>query len=111
MLTATAASLPFIHISVNVKSFAFIRPVTEVSLIRAPSNGRIVEVIIRENQPVQKDEVLFVIESDVLNQKEVAFVIRMEDAESVNYDLRRLTTSTETLAARRLNNLGYQRLT
>lgn len=108
LLTTTATSLPFIYISVNVKSFALIRPVTEVSLIRSPSNGRIVEVAIRENQPVQKDEVLFMIESDVLNEREAALIARWEDTERMIHDLRHLTTGSEWFLADSLVTLFYR---
>lgn len=108
VLSITVASLPVIRVSINVKSFALIRPSTEVSIIRAPANGLIVEVAIRENQPSQKNEVLFVIESEVLNEKERALVMRMDDTENIVQDLKHLSTSKEPIVADSLLTLFYR---
>lgn len=108
LLTAIGASLPIIRVSVNAKSFALIRPVTELSIIRSPANGRIVEVVPRENETVQKSEVMFVIESDVLNEREAALVPQMEDAERMIHDLKHLTTSIEPHPTDSLSTIFYR---
>jgi multidrug resistance efflux pump len=109
LLFTILSSLFIISISVNVKSYAFVRATTEVSIIRAPANGRIVDVVPRENETVQKSEVMFVIESDVLNEKEAALIGRMEDAERMIHDLKHLTTTgSEVFFADSLVTLFYR---
>lgn len=107
-LCIAIVSLYFISITVSVNSLSIVRPTTEVSIIRTPANGRIMEIAIRENQPVQKDEMLFVIESEMLNEKEGAFVIRMEDAERMIHDLKHLTTSIEPHPTDSLSTIFYR---
>lgn len=101
-------SLNFLSISISANSSAIVRPTIEVSIIRSPANGRIVEVIPRENATVQKDEVMVVVESDVLNEREAGLVTQMEDVERMIRDLLHLTTSTEPLRADSLATIFFR---
>ena len=96
------------EIRINVKSLAFIGPVTEVSLIQSPSNGRILEVLTREKEAVQKDKVMFVIESEMLNEKQRDLVVRMDDTENMIQDLKHLSTSKKPLQADSLVTAFYR---
>ncbi len=54
-LFALVISLPFVTISINVKSSALIRLSSEVSAIQSLVNGRVKEIFIIENQPFKKE--------------------------------------------------------
>lgn len=66
VLIISLLSLPFAFVSVNIKSSAIIRPATEINTIRSLINGRVKESFITENQQVKKGQILYVIESDLL---------------------------------------------
>lgn len=96
-LTAAFLSLPFINVSINIKSLALIRPSTEVSMIRSLVNGRIKESYIQENKAVRQGDVLFTIESDLLTEKEKYLQTKAVDAQNLIKDLHTLLKTESTL--------------
>src|SRR6266571_1102180 len=63
-------SLPFLKTDVSVRSSALIRPASEVNIIRSISSGRVKEVYLIENKKVKEGDLLYVIESETLNEQE-----------------------------------------
>ena len=61
----------FLTIDINISSPGFIRPAAEITPIRALVSGRIKELSIHENKLVHKGDVLYSIESDVYDSKEI----------------------------------------
>ena len=82
--------LPFVSTSIHVKSTALIRPSAEVSAIRSLVNGRVKETFIVENQSVQKGNILYVIESDAINEKEKYMQLKIVEIQGFMNDLRKL---------------------
>lgn len=72
--------LPFIAVSITATSPALIRPTTEISMIKSPSSGRIKESFIQENQQINKGDILYTIESEIINEKEKLLHVKKEDA-------------------------------
>ena len=105
---ALVVSLPWILVSVNVKSFALIRPATEISPIRSLVNGRIKQSFVRENQLVKKGDVLYVIESDLLQGREKLLLLKIE--ENVELQQTIYTIALLCLAQMQLCNLNMQHL-
>lgn len=97
LLTGVVISMPFTHISISVKSPALIRPATEISPVRSLVSGRLKESFIRENQSVTKDDILYVIESDVLSEKEKNLISKIEDTKRHLFDLQNLLTLVSPL--------------
>lgn len=64
------AALPYLKTDVSVRSSALIRPASEVNTIRSIASGRVKEVFISENQKVKAGGLLYVIESETLNEQE-----------------------------------------
>lgn len=77
---AALASLPFLKTNISIRSAALIRPATETSMIRSPVNGRLKESFVAENKAVNKGEVLFVVESEVMKEKEKLLTAKTEEA-------------------------------
>ncbi len=83
----------FVSISISKQASALIRPATEVSTIRSLVNGRIKESFIKENQFVKKGDLLCLIESELLIEKEKFLTNKKQDAENFISDLHLLTST------------------
>ncbi len=88
--------LPFLKINISVHSSALIRPTTEISVIRSLVNGRVKESFITENQSVQKGDVLYVIESEPLIERERFSLAKKQDVEYFIHDLNSLIHLSNT---------------
>ena len=91
---AIACCLPFFKISISVKSSALIRPSSEISSIRSLVNGRLKQSFIAENKSVAKGETLYVIESEVLSEREQLLVSKIEDIKLFITDFKNLLGKT-----------------
>ena len=90
VLLSLFISLPFVTTSIHVKSSAFIRPATEISPIRTLVSGRIKESFISENQLIRKGEILYVVESELINEKEKYLAAKAEETLAFTNDLKNL---------------------
>ena len=64
------AALPYLKTDVSARSSALIRPSSEVNTIRSIASGRLKEVYLAENKKVKEGDLLYVIESETLNEQE-----------------------------------------
>ncbi len=69
----------FLLVPISVTSSAVIRPVSEISQIHSLTNGRIKEAYVRENQIVKKGEILYLIGSDVHEEREKLLSQKKQD--------------------------------
>lgn len=97
-LFAIVATLPFITTSVNIKSFALIRPSSEISTIRSLVNGRVKDAFIVENQTIQKGNILYVIESEMINEKEKYLQLKVLEMQNFIDDLRKLISPASVIS-------------
>jgi HlyD family secretion protein len=103
--------LPLISIDISVHTSALIRPQSEISMIRSLVNGRVRESFVSENQPVQKGTVLYIIESNILDEKEKYLVNRKGEVNRFRNDLHlliRYIASAETQFKTNLQTSYYQ---
>lgn len=89
-LLVIGCCLPLFTISISVKSPALIRPTSEISVIRSLINGRIRQSFITENKSVVKGETLYVIESEVLAERQKLLTSKIEDIKLFVSDFRNL---------------------
>jgi len=91
--------LPFISVSVSVKSHGIIRPTAELSVVQSFVNGTVSGVHISENVFVNKGDILFTLEAPILAEKERNLVAKIEEINNLIADLRLLTNdqSAKTL--------------
>ncbi len=69
---------------------ALIRPTSEISAIRSLVNGRVKQSFITENKPVVKGETLYVIESEVMTEREKLLISKIEDIKLFIADFKNL---------------------
>lgn len=97
----------FCSVSVTIKSPGVIRPATNVGSIRSLVNGRIKQTYATENGLMRKGEVLYVIESDILEQREQHLRAIMTETEQLTDDLQNLV-SMKSLAPKLTTPLFQQ---
>lgn len=83
-------SLFFIRVSVNVTGGGILRPVVERNVLKSPVNGRLERVLIAENQRVAAGDVLFTLQTDILETQEVAAEERQREVSRRMRDLAQL---------------------
>jgi membrane fusion protein, peptide pheromone/bacteriocin exporter len=83
-------SLPIVTIPISVKSPALIRPTSEISAIRSLVNGRIKQSFIIENKAVKKDETLYMIESEVMTERETLLFSKIDEIKLFVSDFKNL---------------------
>ena len=82
--------LPFLFVSVSVKSPGLLRATTEVNYIKATSPGLVREVLIKENSMVRKGQLLFAVQSPTVEEKERYLKGKMEEVDRFLHDVRQL---------------------
>lgn len=80
-------ALPFIRVAITIRSSALIRPAAEITPIRSLVSGRVKESFISENLPVKKGDILYTIESEVIDEKEKYLHTRTGELTSFTHDL------------------------
>jgi len=83
----------FITLDINISSPGFIRPAAEITSIRALVSGRIKELSIHENMLVHAGDILYSIETDAYDSKEIYLAERREELKHFIHDLEVLTSS------------------
>lgn len=89
-LVLLLGALPFLLIDVSVKSTGTLKAASEITYIKAISPGFVSLVSIRENDLVQAGQLLFAVQSPVLNEKEKYLKTKTNDVISFLQDLRKL---------------------
>lgn len=92
LVTGTVILSFFCSVSVTIKSPGVIRPATEVGSIRSLVNGRIKQTHATENGLMRKGEVLYVIDSDILEQREQHLRTKVTEIEYLINDLQKLVS-------------------
>lgn len=85
MLTVT---VPFLSIDIHTSAPSVIRPAAEVSVIRAPVGGIVDSILIQDNEPVKKNQLLFIINHSALDLAMASVGDQMAETKRVVQDLR-----------------------
>jgi len=109
-LLAGVVALPFLFIDVSVKSSGLLRAATELNTLKAISSGVVQKVYITENSVVQKGQLLFEVQSPVLEEKEKYLIGKVSEIKLFLNDLIELTSSKiiDTQQSINLNTPLYQ---
>ncbi|GGF29785.1 HlyD family secretion protein [Echinicola rosea] len=83
-------SLFFIKVDVSVKGLGILKSETPRTTVRSLVSGQIDEVFVKENDKVSKGELLFTIQSSILNEKNRLYDSQIGDLEAKMGDLRKL---------------------
>ncbi|MBX2897308.1 MAG: hypothetical protein KF763_17825 [Cyclobacteriaceae bacterium] len=84
----------YISIPISIQSSALIRPSSEISLIRPLLNGRLKTSVVKENQIIEKGEILYTLESDLQQEREKLLLLKKQDVEFFILDLKNLLGNT-----------------
>lgn len=82
--------LPFTYVQVSVRSSGLLRSATEVSLLKSLVNGKVKEVMAKENSEVQAGQLLFVLELPAQEEKEKYLMTRIKEITFFTKDLSHL---------------------
>jgi len=111
VLLLALAMLPFIYVDISVKCGAIIRPSAERGTIRSLVNGRIKKSLVTENLLVHKGDVLFTVESNVIDEKQHYLESRLHELTNFKNDLHILIaslTDATSLKTQKLKTSLYQ---
>ena len=84
-------SLFFIRVPVNITGGGTLRPVVERNTIKSPVSGKLDEVLIKENQRVVAGDVLFTLQTDLLENQQGVTDQRQREVSRRMQDLTQLT--------------------
>ncbi|QNL51725.1 HlyD family efflux transporter periplasmic adaptor subunit [Olivibacter sp. SDN3] len=88
---AAVVSLFFIRVNISVNGNGILTSVNERNMVKAPASGRINKVYVRLNQPIKAGEILFSIQSDILEEQAGYLSKRREEIHQRIKDLEKLT--------------------
>src|SRR3546814_19322750 len=80
----------FIKVEISVKSAGIFRAETGRNVVKASVPGTVDSVFIRENKYVEAGQILFTIESDILDERTGMITMRQEDIGQQVADLQKL---------------------
>lgn len=103
-------AMPYLKTDVSVRSSALIRPASEVNVIRCISSGKIRETYAGENKKVKAGELLYVIDSETLNEQEDFFQEKISIKKSLAEDVELVIEASKTPLATKpiFNNAIYR---
>ncbi len=105
-LTMLIGSLHFITVEISTAAPAIIRPTAEVSIIRSPFTGRVLESHATENARVNRGALLYLIDCDQLRGKSSACRARIEQEQKSLEDVRKVLK--ESLALQPIADSKFQ---
>jgi HlyD family secretion protein len=86
-LIAGVGLLPFLYVDVSVKSFGSLRAATQLSILKAASSGFVKTIYAGENMEVRKGQLLFEVQSPLLEEKERFLKMKLEEIDLFMHDL------------------------
>ncbi|MFN7405652.1 MAG: HlyD family secretion protein [Cyclobacteriaceae bacterium] len=95
-LITLLSSLPLLFVDVSVKSHGILRATTEISTLKATSTGYIQEVRVKENEAVEKGQLLFTVHAPVLEEKEKYLMAKLQESADFIEDLNKLVAGKTT---------------
>jgi len=109
-LLAGVVALPFLFIDVSVKSSGLLRAATELNTLKAISAGIVQKVYVNENSVVTKGQLLFEVQSPMLEEKDKYLIGKVSEIKLFLNDLIELTSSKaiDTQQPINLNTPLYQ---
>lgn len=78
--------MPYLKTDISIRSSALIRPAAELNTIRSIASGRVREAYLTENKKVKAGEVLYIVESETLNEQEKFYTEKIELTETLIKD-------------------------
>jgi membrane fusion protein, peptide pheromone/bacteriocin exporter len=93
------AAMPYLKTDVSVRSSALIRPASEVNTIRSIASGKVKEAHLSENKKVKEGDLLYVLESETLNEQEHFFQEKIALKETFIKDVEMIIEASKSKTA------------
>jgi membrane fusion protein, peptide pheromone/bacteriocin exporter len=93
------AAMPYLKTDVSVRSSALIRPASEVNTIRSIDPGKVKEAYLSENKKVKEGDLLYVLESETLNEQELFFQEKIALKETFIKDVEMIIEASKSKTA------------
>lgn len=87
LVVATMVSLPFIKVNVSIHAPALIRPSADITIIRSLVSGQVKGAYAVENKPVNKGDLLFLLENPVIEERDSFLKTRIAEISQSLTDL------------------------
>lgn len=98
-VVAALASLPFIYVDVSVPSSGLLRPIAEKTELKSPISGKVAQVLVSDNQYVERGELLLTVQTDLLDQQLTFRQQRLQELGQYISDLSYLLSTKELTKA------------
>lgn len=91
-LLLTGISLPFLFVDISVKASGVLKTTSEIVVIKAPAQGFVGKVLVKENDRVVKGQLLMTVYSPVLEDKRKSLSERIKEVSVYMVDLEQLVS-------------------
>lgn len=91
-LLVTGILLPFLFVDISVKTSGVLKTTSEIVVVKAPAQGFVGEVLVKENDRVMKGQLLMTVHSPVLEDKSKSLSGRITEVSEYVVDLKQLTS-------------------
>lgn len=91
-------AMPLIKTDISIRSSALIRPAAELNTIRSIASGRVKDAYLTENKKVKAGEVLYIVESETLNEQEKFYTEKIELNETLIKDAEMIIEASKAQA-------------
>ena len=102
------ALLPYLKTDISIRSAALIRPASEVSAVRSIATGRVQQTNLIENNKVKAGQLLYVLESETLNEQENFFSEKITLKETFIKDAEMVLATSQSISNTSFINAFYR---
>jgi membrane fusion protein, peptide pheromone/bacteriocin exporter len=102
------ALLPYLKTDISIRSAALIRPASEVNMVRSIATGRVKQTNLIENNKVKAGQLLYVLESETLNEQESFFAEKIELKEMFITDAEMVLATSQSISNVSFINAFYR---
>lgn len=86
--------LPILKITISIQSSGIIRPITEKNVIKSLVSGTVSSIFIKENQKVQKNQIILTLNTNVLDEKLKFVNYKINEKKNNVFDLNMLISKS-----------------
>lgn len=84
------------NFTISVGAFAIIKPSSDVSILKSFTSGKVKESFVRENLYVKRNQTLYILDSEILNEQERTLSAKANDIRRFMQDLNTLLINADS---------------
>jgi HlyD family secretion protein len=100
--------LPYLKTDISIRSSALIRPASEVNMVRSIATGRVQLTNLIENNKVKAGQLLYVLESEMLNEQESFYTEKIALKETFIKDAEMVLATSQSISNVSFINAFYR---